>query len=162
MSRVTLALAFAAAALAQPPAGPNLNSTEVLPDHRVVFRIYAPKAAAVTLNGDFVTQGRGTASSMPKGDEGIWSLTVGPLVPDFYSYSFNVDGAHTLDPRNPMVKQGLATVDSLFLVPGPEATYEDLQPVPHGEMREVWYGSNDTWRTPSHAFIYAAWLRTRK
>jgi enterochelin esterase family protein len=26
-------------------------------------------------------------------------------------------------------------------VPGPEAAYEDLQPVPHGEIREVWYDS---------------------
>src|SRR5215471_6958561 len=73
---------LASVAFAQPPGGqpnPNLNSTEVLPDHRVVFRIYAPKAAAVTLNADFVTQGRGTAGPMQKGDDGIWSLTAGPL-----------------------------------------------------------------------------------
>jgi len=84
----------------------DLKSTEVLPDHRVVFRIYAPKAGAVTLSGDFVTQGRGTAGPMQKDDDGVWSLTVGPLIPDFYSYSFNVDGVRTIDPRNPMVKQG--------------------------------------------------------
>ena len=51
-----------AAAYVQPPGGqpnPNLKSTEVLPGHRVVFRIYAPKATAVTLTSDFATQGRG-------------------------------------------------------------------------------------------------------
>jgi enterochelin esterase-like enzyme len=63
---------------------------------------------------------------MQKDDEGVWSLNVGPLVPDFYSYSFNVDGVRTIDPRNPMVKQGVASMDSMFLVPGPEAAFEDL------------------------------------
>jgi hypothetical protein len=45
--RCILATVSVAAVFAQPPGGqpnPNLKSTEVLPDHRVVFRIYAPKA----------------------------------------------------------------------------------------------------------------------
>ena len=141
------------AAMAQPPGGANLKSTEVLPDHRVVFRIYAPKAGAVALNGDFVTQGRGTAGPMQKDDEGVWSITVGPLVSDFYSYSFNVDGVRTIDPRNPMVKQGIATLDSMFEVPGPEAAYEDVQPVPHGEVREAWYDSK-TLGGPRRMHVY--------
>jgi len=141
-----LATLLVAAGLAQPPGGPpnpnfNLKSTEVLPDGRVMFRIYAPKASAVTLTGDFVTHGRGTAGPMQKDDQGVWSLAVGPLVPDFYSYSFNVDGVRTVDPRNPMVKQGIATLDSMFLVPGPEAAYEDTQAIEHGEVRAVWYES---------------------
>src|SRR5450759_3381394 len=123
-----LATVSVAAVLAQPPgAGPNLKSTELLPDHRVVFRIYAPKASAVTLSGDFATQGRGTAGPMQKDDEGVWSLTVGPLVPDFYAYTFNVDGVRTIDPRNPMVKQGVSSLESMFLAPGLEAAYEDVQ-----------------------------------
>ncbi len=153
-----VAALFVAAAFAQPPGGqpnPNLNlkSTEVLPDHRVVFRIYAPKASSVTLTGDFVTQGRGAAGPMQKDDEGVWSLTVGPLIPDFYSYSFNVDGVRTIDPRNPMVKQGIASLDSMFLVPGPEAAYEDFQPVPHGEVRAVWYDSK-TLGVPRRMHVY--------
>ena len=59
--RCILATVSVATALAQQAGGPNLKSTEVLPDHRVVFRIYAPKAAAVTLAGDFAAQGRGAA-----------------------------------------------------------------------------------------------------
>jgi enterochelin esterase-like enzyme len=143
-----------AAAVAQPPAGPpNLKSTEVLPDHRVVFRIFAPKAGTVTLSGDFVAQGRGIAGPMQKDDEGIWSLTVGPLIPDFYSYSFNVDGVRTIDPRNPLVKQGIASLDSMFLVVGPEAAYEDVQPVPHGEIRAAWYDSK-TLGGPRRMHVY--------
>lgn len=131
----------------------NLNSTEVLPDHRAVFRIYAPKANSVTVSGDFVTQGRGAAGPMQKGDDGVWSLTVGPLLPDFYNYSFSVDGVRTVDPKNPLVKPGLSNVTSMFLVPGPEAAYEDLQPVPHGEIREVWYDSK-TLGGPRRMHVY--------
>lgn len=153
-----LATLLVVAAFAQPPGGQpnpnfNLKSTEVLPDGRVVFRIYAPKASAVTLTGDFVTHGRGTAGPMQKDDAGVWSLAVGPLVPDFYSYSFTVDGVRTVDPRNPMVKQGVSTLDSMFLVPGPEAAYEDLQPVAHGEVRAVWYNSK-TLEGPRRMHVY--------
>jgi enterochelin esterase family protein len=107
----------------------------------------------VTLSGDFAAQGRGTAGPMQKDEEGVWSLAVGPLVPDFYSYSFNVDGVRTIDPRNPMVKQGLASLDSMFLVPGPEAAYEEVQPVPHGEVRAVWYESK-TLEGPRRMHVY--------
>jgi enterochelin esterase family protein len=148
-----LSMASVAAVFAQAPAGPNVKSPEVLADHRVVFRIYAPKATSVTLTADFVTQGRGTAGPLQMDDEGIWSLTAGPLVPDFYSYSFNVDGVRTIDPRNPMVKQGVATLDSMFLVQGPEAAYEDVQPVPHGEIRAVWYDSK-TLAGPRRMHVY--------
>ena len=44
----------------------------------------------------------------------MWSVTVGPLVPDFYSYAFNVDGVKTVDPRNARIKQGITSLDSLF------------------------------------------------
>ncbi|MCX6630266.1 MAG: alpha/beta hydrolase-fold protein, partial [Candidatus Solibacter sp.] len=120
---------------------------------RVVFRIYAPKASAVTLSGDFATQGRGTAGPMQKDDEGVWSLTVGPLVPDFYGYTFNVDGVRTVDPRNPMVKVGVTSLESMFLVPGPEAAFADVQSVPHGEVRAVWYESK-TLNGPRRMHVY--------
>ena len=137
----------------QPTPNANLKSTEVLPDHRVVFRIYAPKASDVTLNGDFATQGRGVAGAMKKDDQGTWSITVGPLVPDFYSYTFTVDGVRTVDPKNPMVKQGIATLDSMFFVPGEEAAYEDALPVAHGEVRAVWYNST-TLSQPRRMHVY--------
>ena len=38
------------------------------------------------------------------------------LTPDFYTYTFTVDGVRTIDPKNPMVKPGLAGLDSMFLV----------------------------------------------
>jgi enterochelin esterase family protein len=139
-SVIIASVAFAQPQWQQTP-NDTLKSPEVLPDLRVVFRIYAPKASAVTLTGDFVPQGRGTGGPLAKDDQGIWSITVGPLVPDFYTYVFTVDGVRTIDPKNPMIKHGVASLENMFLVPGQEAAYEDTLPVPHGEVRSVWYNS---------------------
>jgi enterochelin esterase family protein len=135
-------------ASAQPqrrPRTPNdtLRSVEVAPDHKVTFRIYAPKADEVSVRGDF---GDG---KLTKDDQGVWSVTVGPLTPDYYSYTFNVDGVRTVDPKNPLIKQGIGSVDSMFLVPGAEAEFEALKEVPHGEIRVDWYrsGTLDTQRS---------------
>ena len=32
--------------------------------------------------------------------EGVWSVTVGPLKPEFWIYTFSVNGVTTLDPRD--------------------------------------------------------------
>ncbi len=126
---------------AQPPRRPRtpndtLKSTEVADDHKVTFRIYAPKADEVSVGGDF-----GPGGKLTKDEQGVWSITVGPLTPDFYSYTFNVDGVRTVDPKNPMIKQGIGSLDSMFLVPGPEAEFEEARDVPHGEIRTAWYHS---------------------
>jgi enterochelin esterase-like enzyme len=136
-----LLFAVVPGAMAQgPQRGPAIVSPEVLPDHRVTFRIQAPKASEITLRGDWM---EGAASEkLSKDDKGLWSATVGPLVPDFYSYTFTVDGVKTLDPRNPMIKQGNTGLDNMFFVPGAQADFEDNKPVPHGQIRQVWYRSS--------------------
>ena len=78
---------------------------------------------------------------MTKDEQGVWSIAVGPLTPDFYSYTFTVDGVRTVDPKNAMVKPGLSSLDSMFLVPGAEADFELTRDVPHGEVRTAWYHS---------------------
>ncbi len=121
------------------PTTPNdtLKSVEVAPDHKVTFRIYAPKADDVSVSGDF-----GAGGKLTKDEQGIWSITVGPLTPDFYSYTFNVDGVRTVDPKNPMIKPGISSLDNMMLVPGAEAEFESTKDVPHGEIRTAWYHSN--------------------
>jgi enterochelin esterase-like enzyme len=116
-------------------------SPEVLPDHRVTFRIHAPRATEVTVTGEWVLQGRGTAGALRRDDQGVWSITVGPLVPDFYSYLLTVDGVPTVDTRNPWVKPGLRSLSNMLLVPGEEVAFADTRAVPHGEIRKVWYDS---------------------
>jgi enterochelin esterase-like enzyme len=147
--------AYTAAFSQQPQRQPTPNdalvSTEVLSDHRVTFRIYAPKASDVTLRGDWMETP--TPVQLEKNDQGVWSATVGPLAPDFYSYSFNVDGVRTLDPKNPTIKQGVNSVDNMFFLDGAEAAFQDNKPVPHGEIRKVWYQST-TLATQRRMHIY--------
>ncbi len=119
--------------------GADVVSPETGPDGRVTFRIYAPRASEVTVLGDWMTVREPLA--LERDADGIWSVQVGPLVPDFYSYTLRVDGVRTLDPRNPMIKQGNSTVDNMFLLPGDAVEYALNQPVPHGEIRQVWYES---------------------
>src|SRR5271166_3007264 len=149
-SLVALAPRFAQA---QPPGRqrtPNdtLKSVEVSPDHKVTFRIYAPKAAEVSVGGDF-----GEGGKLTKDEQGVWSITVGPLAPDYYTYDFNVDGVRIVDPKNPLIKQGLSNVDSLFLVPGDDAEFELTKDVPHGEIRAAWYRSG-TLNEPRRLHVY--------
>jgi enterochelin esterase-like enzyme len=118
-----------------PTPNDTLKSTEVAADHKVTFRIYAPKATEVSVSGDF------GGGKMTKDDKGVWSVTVGPLTPDFYSYTFAVDGVRTVDPKNAMIKPGVSSLASMFLVPGEEAEFEALKDVPHGEVRTAWYHS---------------------
>jgi enterochelin esterase-like enzyme len=121
----------------EPMPNDTLVSPEISADHRVTFRLYAPKASEVTVGGDF-----GPAAKMTKDDKGVWSTTVGPLTPDLYSYHFIVDGVKTVDPKNSLIKPGIATVDSMVFVAGKEADFEDNKEVPHGEVRQVWYRSS--------------------
>lgn len=145
--RALLLLAGTTLACAQGrgPASPNdtLISPEVLADHHVVFRIYAPKASTVEVNGDFVTQGLAPVGRATKDDRGVWSITVGPLPPDLYTYNLSVDGVRTLDPKNPYLKQATNSVDNLVYIPGPETAFEDTNQGPHGEIRQAWYYSQN-------------------
>jgi enterochelin esterase family protein len=131
----------APSAVAQQPkkeVPPRLVSPEIQLDKKVTFRIRAPKASEVTLRGDWMS---GAPEKLEKDEHGVWSVTVDPLTPDFYSYAFTVDGVRTLDPANPTIKQGIASLDSMFFLSGPEADFQDNKPVPHGDVRKVWYPS---------------------
>jgi enterochelin esterase-like enzyme len=119
----------------------EVESPQVHPDKRVTFRIYAPKASEVVLDGDWIPQGRGAGGPLTKDAQGIWSITVGPLVPDFYMYTLTVDDVPTIDPQNRDVKQGVNPLKNILFVPGEEATFEETRPVPHGDLRTVWYDS---------------------
>jgi enterochelin esterase family protein len=108
-------------------AQPAIRSPEVLPDGRVTFRLLAPKALAVAVKGLRHLQ----PQLMTKDAEGVWSVTVGPLTPDLYSYTFDVDGATFTDPINRRVKEWLSN-ESLVEVPGKPPLLISQQAVPHG------------------------------
>jgi enterochelin esterase-like enzyme len=135
-----LLLSTAVSAAAQTPPPPSVTSPAVQADGKITIGIYAPKATEVSLRGDWM-DGPGTVP-LVKGADGVWTVTVGPLPADYYSYSLNVDGVRTLDPRNAFIKQGVTTVENMVYVPGPAADFQSLAPVPHGEIRQVWYPSS--------------------
>ncbi|WP_461107202.1 esterase [Spirosoma koreense] len=123
-----------------PTANDTLKSPKVLDDKRVLIQIYAPKASEVMVGGDFASGNKPV--SLTKNDQGVWSVAVGPLRPDYYTYTLMVDGVRTMDPKNPVVKQGISSLENVMAVPGAETAFEDNRAVPHGEVREVWYQSN--------------------
>src|SRR5204863_8745485 len=126
--------------LAQPggQGGTNLLSPEVSKDGRVTFRLQAPKASSVIVSGDF-----GPNAAMKKGDNDVWSVTVGPLEPEEYVYYFILDSVRILDPNNARVKIGYvtSTTTNLLNLPANEPAFYDVQDVLHGEIRTLLYKS---------------------
>lgn len=141
MMRWTLFLAAVSMAWAQAPQrerpiGDTLQSPEVAADHRVTFRIYAPKASEVTLTGDWL--GTTPAPKLTRDERGVWSLTVGPMEPSIYIYSFNVDGVAMADPVNPRMKLRARTSGSLVEVKDDAPAFWEARDVPHGTVEINW------------------------
>jgi enterochelin esterase-like enzyme len=130
------------------PAGPS--SPEVLGDNRVIFRLNAPKATEVILNGDWPN---GLNIQMTKDDQGVWSATIGSLDPEFWGYTYSVNGVRMADPQNPNIKRDGVRYDSILLVPGPESSLYELQDVPHGTVSMIWYNS-PTLKLKRRMYIY--------
>jgi enterochelin esterase-like enzyme len=108
-----------------------IASPEVKADKTVTFRIRAPKATEVVLNGEWKGGGK---TPMTKDDQGVWSATVGPLEPDLYGYSFSVDGMTVTDPVNPVLKPMRSPRTSVVDVPGDPPRLHEWQDVPHGTV----------------------------
>ena len=118
-----------------------LVSPEIHADRRVTLRFRAPEATVVQIVGE-ITQGRGP-QPMTKDAEGLWTLTLGPLAPEIWSYNFRVHGVDVVDPSNPAIKPTPpgAPMSSFVQVPGDRPAFYDSRPVPHGEVRMVLYES---------------------
>jgi len=115
-----------------------LKSPEIHPDRTVTFRLLAPKATEVTLNGSW---DNGTDLKMTKDESGVWSTTIGPLAPQLWGYWFSVDGVKALDPNNGETQRDGARYDNLLMISGPESEWWDFKDVPHGSVQAVWYPS---------------------
>ena len=113
--------------------GPAVVSPDVGADRTITFRFLAPNAQQVTVAGEL----DGKPYPMTKAEGGVWSVKVGPFVPDIYTYSFNVDGVTSLDPRNPNTKYGYGNFGAVSVVEiaGDTPAFYDVKSVPHGEVR---------------------------
>ena len=118
--------------------GPRIVSPEIKDDGTVTFRLRAPNASDVALNGDW-PQGRGV--KMAKDDAGIWSATVGPLPPELWAYTFSVNGVSLLDTANPNLLRDGTRYSNFLIVDGALSDTYKIKNVPHGNVSLVWYDS---------------------
>ena len=121
-----LAATLSAAAFARTPAvqaqarggrggPPPIVSPEVSADGTITLRYFGAQAKEVVARGEL----DGKPHPLTKGPDGVWSVRIGPLPPDIYTYSFDVDGAVSLDPRNANTKYGYGNFGAVSVVQVP-------------------------------------------
>ncbi len=118
-------------------------SPEILKDHRVTFRLFAPKASEVVLMGSpGILEVIKQPMPLQKNDKGVWSLTIGPLEPGFYTYGYAIDGGLRMpDPSNPNLELRRWGPTSSFIVPAPQPAVFEVRKVPHGSVHVNFYDS---------------------
>ena len=157
MKEILLTIALGAMTIgttAQETVGINtgdLVSPEVHQDNTVTFRLYAPQAKAVEVQGSFLPKTRvktplgevdaDTKAQLTKDKNGVWSITTDALSPELYQYSFIVDGMRTLDPSNVYMLRDICTYQNYFLIDGDLSQNYFVRDVPHGTVEKVWYPS---------------------
>jgi enterochelin esterase-like enzyme len=118
-------------------------SPEIRPDGSVTFRLFAPKASEVILMGspgilEFIKK----PLPLQKDENGVWSVTVGPLPPGFYTYGYAIDGGLRMpDPSNPNLEMRRWGPTSLFIVPDNQKAIIEDRRVPHGTIHVNFYDS---------------------
>ena len=144
----------------------DLTSPEINADNTVTFRLLAPKAVSVEVEGDFLpprvidtpqgkyeTAGR---AALTEGPNGVWTYTSAPLEPELYSYKFKVDGADWLDPSNVYRSRDIASFTNIFIITkskGDCGWLYSVNKVAHGNVSKVWYPS-PTLKTTRRMTIY--------
>ncbi len=108
---------------------PAVDSPEIAADRKVTFRFDAPGADAVKLKGI-----KRTLVDLKRSHKGIWSVTVGPLDPGIYEYSFIVDGEPSIDPANPFVKPDISPDSSALEITSDTPLFYQWKDVPHGTI----------------------------
>src|SRR3954468_2359205 len=119
------------------------NSPEIHADRTVTLRLFAPKASEVILMGSpGILEFTKKPVPLQKDEKGVWSATVGPLPPGFYTYGYAIDGGlRTPDPSNPNMELRRWGPTSSFIVPGSEKGIFEEQKVPHGTVHVQFYDS---------------------
>ena len=130
---------------------PRVVSPEVLTDKRVTFRLRAPDATIVMLNGSW-DNGRNIA--MTKDEQGIWSVTIGPLGEQLWAYSYSVNGVKVLDPSNGEYQRDGNRYENLLMISGPASAMWEFKDVPHGAVQAIWYPSEILKKSGRRMYVY--------
>lgn len=130
-------------------------SPEVLPDHSVTFRLFAPRAQEVVLMGSpGILEVIKEPKPLQKDEHGVWTLTVGPLPPGFYTYGYAIDGGLRMpDPSNPDLELRRWGPTSSFIVSDTEKAIFEERSVPHGTIHVEFYDSKNL-GTPRMFYVY--------
>jgi len=128
----------------------KIVSPEVFKDCRVTFRLLAPKATEVLVQGNW---GGGRGLAMTRDSAGLWSVTTAALQPELWAYTFSVDGIRALDPNNYNVARDGVGFMNTVLVPGDASAVFQPHAVPHGTMTIMWVPST-VMKTPRRMFVY--------
>jgi 1,4-alpha-glucan branching enzyme len=138
--RIALLALVTVPAMAQaPPPGAvaapaRVKSPEVSSDNTITFRLNAPAATTVTLNGTWLGA---IDLPMAKDASGVWSTTVGPMKPQLYGYWYMIDGVRALDPSNSETERDGSRYNTMVMVGGPESDPWTFKDVPHGTIDQV-------------------------
>lgn len=114
-----------------------VKSPEVHADRTVTLRFEAPNAQKVTAS----VEGGAKPLPMTKNAQGVWEVTTEPKAPEYYGYSFSMDGKRELDPRNPNIRPNLLSPTTVMHVTADTPEPWDLTDIPHGEVSHFVYFS---------------------
>ena len=149
------------------------KSTEIGKDGSLTVRLSAPEAHEVFLTGKlfsneaYLVDLKTYLSSLPKNgigkpplpphykmtkdNAGVWSYTIKKLTPDWYSYSFLIDGKSSVDPLNKPKYPEIS--ESYVMVSGSETAFMEPSLGPKGKVSAFEYYSKLK-NTTRRAFVY--------
>ncbi|MBX2917015.1 MAG: esterase [Cyclobacteriaceae bacterium] len=125
------------AGLGQPPRPPAISSPDIHQDQSITFRYYSRTAQRVSVSGEFLK----APVKMSRDTSGVWSVTVPPVQPDIYPYSFWVDSVQMADPNNTYIFANERFKRSIVDILGDQTLIHSLQNVPHGKINYRYYKS---------------------
>ena len=124
------------------------TSTVCNADGTVTFQYKNDQAKEVLVDVQFA--GR---NAMQRNEQGLWTVTLGPVAPDMYPYCFIVDGVSVMDPENPQYFPNEGFKNSLLEIPGKDRLPHDIKNVPHGQLEYIHYYSKSLGAT-NQAIVY--------
>ncbi|MDI6401222.1 alpha/beta hydrolase-fold protein [Balneolaceae bacterium ANBcel3] len=129
------------------PFSARVNSPEVHDDQTVTFRLRADDVDSVFLSVGAIHTSNNLGNdplAFTRDEEGLWTLTIGPLIPDMYAYHLIIDGVQVADPNNTYAAFTAMPPYSQLVVHGDGPAYYDAKQVPHGRVTRHVYSSEVT------------------
>ena len=119
----------------------QVKSPEFQENGAVTFSILAPDADEMLLHGSWIPDWN-ERIPLTKNEEGIWSVTVENLKPEYYTYSYFSNGVKILDPNNALIIRDGRNHFSGFLLKGEASKYYEVNEKSAGTLHDIWYPSH--------------------